>query len=111
MFDSQKPDQNLDNNQSVYINKPVSNIGAFLLNAFIYPGLGELSIGRIKEGKIALIIYTIWSIIACVLSIFSIGLLVPIVFILDIAIRAYYALSVYPKMPINKAERMVETHN
>ncbi|MGD9581531.1 MAG: hypothetical protein AB7V50_09170 [Vampirovibrionia bacterium] len=82
------------------------NILACLLNGFIYPGFGELSIGHTKDGKLWVIYYTIWSILAIIGTIFSIILILPVILI-DTLIRIYSAFKVI-SLPVlnNKIENI-----
>lgn len=81
-------------------NKKRGNITASLLNGLIYPGFGELSIGHIHEGRKWVIYYTLWSLVALVVTLLSIGILLPVVFVVDTAIRIYSGYNVYFMTPI-----------
>lgn len=76
------------------------NMAACLLNALIYPGFGELTIGHIHDGRKWILYYTIWSVIALAVTLLSIGILLPVVFIVDTSIRIYSGYTVYFMTPV-----------
>lgn len=84
------------------------NITACLLNALIYPGFGELSIGHTYDGRKWIIYYTIWSVIALVATLLSVGIMLPLVFIIDTIIRIYSGYTVYFMTPIEKKVKTLE---
>lgn len=79
------------------INNSSKPVIAFLLNLLVAPGLGELYIKHIADGKKLFIYYSLWSILALILSIISIGILIPLLFMVDTAIRIITACDVYTK--------------
>lgn len=72
---------------------------AFLLNLLLAPGFGELYTGQKHQGKKYLIYYTLWSILALILTIVSIGILIPVLLMIDTAIRIVTACDIYIQNP------------
>jgi TM2 domain-containing membrane protein YozV len=87
--------ENLQQNQQIKNNK--LNKLAATLNFLVSPGAGEFSIGLKLEGIILIILYLLWSLAATILTIVSIGLLLPVVCIIDVVIRAISAYVVLYK--------------
>lgn len=86
------------------------NITACLLNCLIYPGFGELTIGHTHDGRKWIIYYTIWSVIALIVTLLSIGILLPVVFIIDTIIRIYSGYTVYFMTPAQKKVNTLEAN-
>ena len=81
---------------------------ALLINIFIWPGLGEMSLGRYMEGLFILGLYGLWSIIAII----SITSSLPIggFILLDLVFRFCFGIQACFKEPQIFYSRNFHTH-